>query len=375
MPLFILSLFFAACTSTTLPANGSASVIDTLPVLQFSQGTVPTYFDQLGINMTWATDSLIDGNPELAAGRFRHVRYFQMMEKDFAGATPGSGALAPCADLKNPWSCPERSMRQHLVRVQRLRTMFPEGYVWVAPEVLQDRGWPCKNWTPDELGLNPEAAGYAWAKAALATYGGVGGVILAMTNEEWCAGPERVNAYNAWRRGIIRAHRENPSCQLAIGARHIRSRAWDGNRMPDNVLDVASDVWSYIDSVGGWADYHAHGIVGDRFEPPARASQAEDYRDFFAWSAWLDESYPNIRKAVGEIAYTSSAPGVLPTAVQKRADWATWAELVRQLAEEADIVFLYQIAEHPHPEGAFSGSGVLPDLAEEVEVFAREPRR
>jgi len=246
--------------------------------------------------------------------------------------------------------------------------------IWIAPEVLADRSWPCKGWDVDEMGGDPKEAGYQWAKAALATYGKVGGVVLAMTNEEWCAEAGRTNAYNEWRRGIIKAHRENPSCELAIGARHVRQRQWQGKRMPDNVLDVASDVWAYIDQVGGWADYHAHGIDNGRFLPHDQAAQAEEIRDFYAWSAWLDENYPNIRKSVGEIAYTTSDPGVVASDAEKKADWPTFKSLIKALAVKSDLVFLYQIEDHARPEGAFSGSGVYPALMSEVEALGEEQR-
>ena len=264
-------------------------------------------------------------------------------------------------------------MRQHLVRVLKLRAMFPEGKIWIAPEVLAGRSWPCKGYDAAELGPDPKRAGYLWAKAALATYGPVGNVILAMDNEEWChLDPERVKAYNNWRRGIIMAHRENPSCELAIGARHIRLKNWEGQRLRDHVTDVAPDIWAYVDSIGGWADYHAHGIEGDRFMAPAQAHTATDYRDFFSWSKWLNDHYPGIRKAVGEVAYTSSAPNVVPDAAWKKRDWPTYESLIRRLAQEADMVFLYQITDHPNPEGAFSGSGVFPDLKSEVEALAQK---
>ncbi len=368
----LLCLVSLACTKDNIlqavedkDVPTGVSTTDTLP---------STYGPQLGVNFTWASDQLIDGDPAVAASRYQHVRYFQMMEKDYSNGTPANTLLEPCTDLDNPWSCAETSMRQHLVRVKKLRAMFPQGIVWIAPEVLNNRSWPCKGWTVDELGGDPEEAGYQWAKVAFATYAQVPGVVVAMTNEEWCAEAGRANAYNEWRRGVIRAHRENPSCALAIGARHVREREWNGKRMPDNVLDVSSDIWTYVNSVGGWADFHAHGIENGRFLPHAQAHQAEDYRDFFAWSAWLDTNYPNIKKSVGEIAYTTSEPGVVATAAEKRADWPTYSRLVKQLAGEADVVFLYQIQDHSRPEGAFSGSGVYPELNAEVEALAREVR-
>ena len=347
---------------------------DSLPVL-----TVPsaptTLAPLLGVNVTWANDQRIIGEEDIVDGAVRHVRYFQMMEKDYATGTPASVQLEPCLDLNNPWSCSDNSMKQHLVRVKQLRRMFPEGIIWIAPEVLDNRKWPCKGWSAAELGTDPETAGYRWGQAAFATYGQVPGVIVAMTNEEWCSGAERVNAYNAWRRGIIRAHRENPSCELAIGARHVRARTWKGERMPDNVMDVASDVWSYVEEVGGWADYHAHGIEQGRFLPHDRAHLATDYQDFFAWSQWLDEHYPNIRKSVGEIAYTTSNPDVVATDEQKRADFATYSQLVHRLAQEADLVFLYQLEDHAAAEGAFSGSGIYPALMDSVRSLGNAPRQ
>lgn len=338
-------------------------------------GESPTYAPQLGVCVTLASDERIDGDPTLAAGAFQHVRYFQMMEKDYGDTgTPAGGGPAPCTNYDNPWACPEVSLRQNLVRVQRLRRMFPEGIVWVAPEKLGDNGWPCKNWSVEELGDDPEEAGYRWGSAAFASYGPLGDIVVAMTNEEWCPGEERAAAYNEWRRGVIRAHRENPAAQIAIGARHVRPRMWGGERLNDNVRDVAPDVWAYVDSVGGWADYHAHGIENMRFLPHAEAHTAEDYRDFFAWRNWLQRHYPNIRPAVGEIAYTTSEPGVVATDEEKRADWGTYASLVRGLADEAEIVFLYQIEDHPWPEGAFSGSGVYPTLMDSVRALASSPR-
>ena len=334
-----------------------------------------TYAPMLGVNITWANDQRItDGGERLVDGAVRHVRYFQMMEKDYGAGQPATTALAPCTDLDNPWSCPETSMRQHLVRVKALREMFPEGVIWIAPEVLAGRSWPCKGWTADELGADPEAAGYAWGRAAFATYGQVPGVIVAMTNEEWCPGAERANAYNAWRRGVIRAHRANPSCEIAIGARHVRMKQWQGERLTDHVGDVASDVWTYVDEVGGWADYHAHGIEDGRFLPRTRAAEAADVQDFYAWSAWLDDNYPDIRKCVGEIAYTSSAPDVVATAVQKQADFPTYAGLIRAVAVEADLVFLYQFEDHARPEGAFSGTGIYPALMQPVRQLGQESR-
>ena len=333
-----------------------------------------TYHDKLGVNITWANDGLITGDPTYASTAFRHVRYFQMMEKDFNGRTPASTILNVCDNFDNPWACPSPSMNQHLVRVMKLREMFPDGYIWIAPEVIADRGWPCKGYTAEELGPDPEEAGYQWARVALATYGPAGNVILSMTNEEWCAQGGRAAAYNEWRRGIIRAHVENPSCQLALGASHVRRRQWQGERLPDNVEDVAPDVWSYLNSVGGWADYHAHGLGEDlRFSPHETAHLAHDYADFFPWSRWIDLRYPNIRKAVGEIAYTTSEPDVVATDAQKEADWPTYRRLIEGVAAEADAVFLYQLQDHGFPEGAFSGSGVFPALKDEIEAFGREP--
>lgn len=333
------------------------------------------YHDKLGVNFTWAADSRISGDPTFASQSFKHVRYFQMMEKDFGGATPATGQLAACTNLENPWACPERSMRQHLVRVTSLRAMFPDGYVWIAPEVINGKGWPCKGYTVAELGADPEEAGFQWAQAALATYGPLGNIILAMTNEEWCAEANRPEAYNAWRRGIIRAHRQNPSCQLALGATHTRTRMWNGERMPDNVGDVAPDVWQYLNEIGAWADYHAHGIVDGNFLPHAQAHTAEDYADFFTWNDWVEANYPNIHTAVGEIAYTTSPSGVVATPAQKLADWPTYRKLIEGVAAKADLVFLYQIQDHAYPEGAFSGSGIFPELKAEVEALGRTPIR
>lgn len=329
-----------------------------------------TPYDQVGINITWAHDQLINAADPSGVGKiFRHVRYFQMMEKDYAGGNPGISKILPCTNLANPWACPENSMRQHLVRVKELRAMF-DGYIWIAPEVLAGRGWPCKGWTARELGADPYQAGYEWGRVALATFGTVPGIILAMDNEEWChIDQNRPEAYNEWRRGIIQAHRENPSCELAIGARHVRPKNWENRRLTDNVTDVAPDIWAYIDSIGGWADYHAHGIEGDRFLPRDRAHTATDFRDFFEWSQWLDDNYTGIRKSVGEIAYTSSSPLIVPPPNVKQADWPTLRSLVDTLRKEADLVFIYQIAEHPNPEGAFSGSGVLPELKDSLQAY------
>ncbi len=334
-----------------------------------------TYGAKLGVNFTWAADGRITGDPTYASSAFRHVRYFQMMEKDFAGATPASGQLLPCTNINNPWACPERSMRQHLVRVKALRAMFPRGYIWIAPEVIIGKGWPCKGYSKAELGADPEEAGYQWAKAALASYGPVGGVILAMTNEEWCAEAGRADAYNEWRRGMIRAHKENPSCQLALGATHIRPRQWNGERMPDNVSDVAADVWAYLNEIEGWADFHAHGIEDGHFLSHAQAHTATDYADFFAWNNWVASKHPRIRTAVGEIAYTTNTPGQAPSASTKLADWPTYRKLIERVAAEADLVFLYQIEEQASPEGAFSGSGIFPTLKPQVEELARSPFR
>ena len=120
------------------------------------------------------------------------------------------------------------------------------------------------------MGADIEGAGYQWGRVALATYGPVGGVILAMTNEEWCQEPGRTEAYNEWRRGVIRAHRENPSCELALGATAVRERTWQGERLPDNVCDVATDIWAYLDEVGGWADIHTHVMDANFRLLPAR---------------------------------------------------------------------------------------------------------
>ena len=332
-----------------------------------------TYYDKLGVNMTWGTDQLITGDPTYASSAFRHVRYFQMMEKDYLYDFPVNITLNVC-DVVQPTWCHHHSMKQHLVRVLRLREMYPNGYIWIAPEVLEHKGWPCKGYSVDELGPDPEEAGYQWGRVALATYGPVGNVIIAMTNEEWCPEEGRSDAYNEWRRGIIRAHMENPSCALAIGATHFRERRAGNVRLPDNVRDVADDVWSYVNLMGGWADFHAHGLDENfEFLPHDSAHTARDYHDFFAWKQWLNTYYPNIRTAVGEIAYTTSAPNVLATPEEKRADWATYRKLIRRLADEADLVFLYQIADHEFPEGAFTGSGVFPELKDSVEVFGRVP--
>ena len=368
---FAIALLTLANCSRTSPPRGGAQQAALLRTVPGSDAT--PLRDKLGVNYTWAADKRIvtDDTAQLS-GAFRHVRYFLMTEKDYDGGWPATTTPAPCLNTENPWKCPELSLRQHLVRVLKLRELFPRGYIWLAPEVIGGKTWPCKGWAVEELGNSAEQAGYNWAKAALATYGQVEGVILAMTNEEWCAESGRVEAYNQWRRGFIRAHRENPSCAIAVGARHVRPREWKGERMPDGVGDVAPDVWAYVDSVGGWADYHAHGIEAGKFLPHGRATEATDYADFFAWSAWLDERYPHIRKSVGEIAYTTSEPGQVATDEQKRADWPTYAKLIRGLAAEADLVFLYQIEDHSAPEGAFSGSGVYPALVPQVKALGRQ---
>jgi len=375
---FFSFLFAIACSPDAdplalVPEQGGNTVQDTVPTIVVSENS-ETYGPQLGVNFTWAADSRIDGDPTFASQAFTHVRYFQMMEKDYGDGTPANTILEPCDDLDNPWSCSDNSMKQHLVRVKKLRAMFPNGIIWIAPEVLSERSWPCKGWNEQEMGGDPQEAGYQWAKAAFATYGNVSGVVIAMTNEEWCPETGRTNAYNEWRRGIIKAHRENPSCQLAIGARHVRQRIRNDKRIPDNVNDVASDIWSYIDQIGGWADYHAHGIEDGQFLPHDEAAQAEEIRDFYAWSDWLDENYDNIRKSVGEIAYTTSESGVVATDAEKKADWPTYKRLITDLSAKADIVFLYQIEDHGKPEGAFSGSGIYPALMQEVEALGKESR-
>ena len=376
MTALLLLLASVACRPGALPGVALPGLRDEAPSPNDTIRTpAATYHDKLGVNVTWANDQLITGDPTYASTAFRHVRYFQMMEKDFGGGqTPATATLSVCDNLDNPWACPEQSMRQHLVRVQKLRQMFPEGYIWIAPEVIGGKTWPCKGYTVDELGPDPEEAGYQWARVALATYGPVGNVILAMTNEEWCAEAGRAAAYNEWRRGVIRAHIENPSCQLALGATHVRRRTWQGEQLPDNVADVAADVWSYINLVGGWADFHAHGLGADfRFSPHETAHLAHDYADFFAWCDWLEVRYPDIRRAVGEIAYTTSAPDVVGSDAEKEADWPTYRRLIEGVAAEADVVFLYQLKDHGFPEGAFSGSGVFPALKDEIEAFGREP--
>ncbi len=364
----------AAPEGTVVAADRGASPRDSLSAAPAAK----TYYDKLGVNVTWASDHLITGDPAFASTAFAHVRYFQMMEKDYAGGFPNNTILKPCTDLANPWTCVESSMRQHLVRVVALRRMFPNGYVWIAPEVIGGKGWPCKGYSQAEMGPNPEEAGYQWAKAALATYGAVGNVILQMSNEEWCQESGRVAAYDQWRRGIIRAHRENPSCELALGASHIRTRTWQGSRMPDNVKDIAPDIWAYLNQVGGWADHHAHGIITDKgawhFGKDYDAARVTtDYKDFFDWRDWVKANYPNIRTAVGEVAYTTSEPDVVATPAQKLADWPTYSRLIADLAQEADIVFLYQIEDHPYPEGVFSGSGVFPTLKTSIETLANTP--
>ena len=372
--LLLLLSSLTACTSGVLDWDKLLLLVDadnnpndTL------RAPVETMHDKLGVNMTWATDQLITGDPTYASTAFRHVRYFQMMEKDYAGGTPATATLSVCANMDNPWACPKASMRQHLVRVIKLREMFPDGYIWIAPEVIGGKGWPCKGYTKAELGPNPRQAGYEWGKTALATFGPVGNVILSMTNEEWCAEPGRSDAYNEWRRGIIQAHMENPACMLALGATHRRSRTWQGERLPDNVEDVAADIWAYIDLTSGWADFHAHGLDDDfRFLPHATAHTAQDFADFFDWHAWVKANYPKIRTAVGEVAYTTSAPNVVATDAEKEADWPTYRKLIGRLAEKADVVFLYQIQDHGFPEGAFSGSGVFPALKDEIEAFGKE---
>lgn len=331
-----------------------------------------TIKEKLGVNFTWAADQRITGDPTFVGNAFTHVRYFQMMEKDYGSGTPADTDLEVCTDLANPWSCSSKSMRNHLIRVKSFRSMFPQGIIWIAPEVLKGRSWPCKSWNVQEMGGDPREAGYKWAKVALATYGQVGNIVIAMTNEEWCAGAERAQAYNEWRRGIIQAHRENPSCVIAVGARHIRPKMWQGQRLNDNVNDVAPDVWAYIDSIGGYADYHAHGIVNNQFLSHQNADKAGDYKDYFAWSSWLDEQYPNIKKAVGEIAYTTSPSNVVATPTQKLADWPTYRKLIEGVAEKSDLVFLYQIEDHQSPEGAFSGSGVYPTLIPKIEEMCAQ---
>ena len=387
IPLFSL-LLIVACVPEVLPEqplavpNPTEAPVSVTPeeVAEFDDRlTAPTMadstlFDKLGINFTWAADGRITGDPYYAGTTFRHVRFFQMMEKDYVGGTPSGGPLELCDNLQNPWACPENSMRQHLLRVLNLRKMFPRGSIWIAPEVIGGKGWPCKGFTAQEMGTDIEGAGYQWGRVALATYGPVGGVILAMTNEEWCQEPGRTEAYNEWRRGVIRAHRENPSCELALGATAVRERTWQGERLPDNVCDVATDIWAYLDEVGGWADIHTH-VMDENlvFYPHETALTSPEYLDFFDWSRWVSTRYPNIRKAVGEVAYTTSEPDVVATPEQKLADWPTYRKLIEGLATEADIVFLYQIEDHDYPEGAFSGSGVFPTLKANVQVLGREP--
>ncbi len=366
--LTVFSSLFTACYPEPVPPVETPTAPDEP---EDRPGAEVEIAPKLGVNFTWAADDMIDGDPTLANEAFTHVRFFQMMSKDYLDGPPSQVELEPCTDLDNPWSCPARSPRQHLLRVLELKKMFPDGKIWIAPEVIIGKGWPCKGWNVAELG-DPYEAGYNWAAANLATFGPVGNVILATDNEEWCPETGRAEAYNQWRRGIIQAHRENPSCELALGARHVRERTFGGQVLPDRVFDVSPDVWAYIDEIGGWADYHAHGIENGNFLSRDEAETATDFQDFFAWSAWLDDNYPNINKAVGEIAYTSSKADRIPSDSHKRADWPTYKNLLSQLAVEADQVYMYQIAEHQSPEGAFSGSGVYPALMDSVRAFADE---
>ena len=339
-----------------------------------------TYFDKLGLNITWAHDQRIDGNPAPFEGRFKHVRFFHLMEKDYDGGTPATTDLEVCLDRVNPWSCAPNSLRQNLVRVIELRKMFPGGKIWVAPEVIVAPGrggtsWPAKSWSVDELGPDPELAGYEWAKAALATYGPVGGIILATGNEEWGTSPGRLDAYNAWRRGFVRAHKENPSCELALGASFLRDR--NNPDVDDQVSRIDPGVWAYLNEIGGWTDYHMYALEMQgwpwNFAAPDRVLQNPEYLDFFAFSKWVTDNYPNVKIAVGEIGYTTSPSDVVPTPEQKRADWPTYRLQLENYAPYADLLFLYQYAEHGVPEGVFSGTGVLPELSDSVAAFAKTP--
>ncbi len=358
--------------ATTLNASLFADFAkDSLAAKPVTMATPTIYRDKLGVNFTWAADKLITGDPTFASTAFSHVRYFQMMEKDYNGGNPSNTVLKPCTNIANPWSCHQASMRQHLLRVVKLRSMFPNGYVWISPEVIAGKAWPCKGYTVAEMGPDPEEAGYQWARAALATYGPVGNVILQMSNEEWCQEAGRLAAYDQWRRGIIRAHQENPSCELALGASHVRSRTFNGQRVPDHVTDIAPDIWAYLNQVGGWADHHTYALDDSfHFFPYATAHTAPDVKDFFEWNRWVRTNYPNIRTAVGEIGYTTSPNDVVATPEQKIADWPTFCRLVTYVAREADIVFLYQIEDHAYPEGPFSGTGVFPALKSSIDKLS-----
>ncbi len=340
-----------------------------------------TYFDKLGINITWANAQQIDGNPKPFEGRFKHVRYFHLMEKDYdGGGNPGDTQLEICLNQQNPWSCNPKSMRQNLVRVIELRKMFPDGKIWIAPEVFAIPGgggttWPEKSWPVAALGDDPELAGYNWGKVALATYGPIGGVILATGNEEWGTSPGRLDAYNGWRRGIVRAHKENPSCELALGASFIRDR--HNAAVNDHVSRIDPAVWAYINEIGGWTDYHMYALEMKSwpwyFSAPDRVLQNPEYLDFFDFSKWVTETYPNIKISVGEIGYTTSPADVVASPEQKRADWPTFRLQLENYAPYADLIFVYQYGEHGVPEGVFSGTGMYPELQDSVAAFAKTP--
>lgn len=363
-------------------ASASSPSEDAVQALLRRDGVQGTMLAKLGVNYTLNhSQRLYELPADTFAGAIRHVRFFYPMNRDYNPDSsiraapiyvPATTSLAPCLDGPNPWSCAKVSPQQNMVRVRDLRKVFPSGYVFVAAEVLGGRGYPCKGWSAEEMGPNPRQSGYEWGRVMMASLGQYPGVVLAFTNEEWCkpeSDPGRQDAMNEWRRGVIQAHRENPACQLSIGARHPPGGR-DG--LGSGVDLIAPDIWQYLDDVGGWANVHTHPTENGVMVSSDRVLETGDIARFDEWVAWMKANYPNIRRYVGELSYTSSPFNTTSSIESRREDWSTLERLIKYVADEVEIVFLYQIADQPG-EGAFSGTGIYPYLIDSVRALASEP--
>ena len=337
------------------------------------------YRDEIGVNLTWASDKLVDD--PLGPRLFAHARWYLMGSKDYgapenfpANQTEPPGALV---NVDNVWDGRNGHLRHNAERIVRLLRNYP-GNLFLSHEAVlaphgKRRNWPRKGYTPAELGPDPRARGRELAGAYLKTFellptATQSRVVIAPDNEEWGPEPDRLRAYDQWRAGWLDAHREHlgrgGAVALSTGARTPTDYDWGGQRIAAGIDHYPDAFLSHLNDNGGWVNIHVHDRPGDGYlgDPVSRGVQkVRDLRK------WLDtRGLTDVKIYVGEYSFQSTPSEIAPDEATRRADWDVIVAQLHALHEVADAVLWYQIEDHDGKEGVFTGTSAR----KRAELFA-----
>lgn len=358
--------------NTNEPPSNSTSTVDLVKIRQ-----------RLGLNYTMSNDKFIKADNKEGAQVADHARFFYLIDKDYThGVDQPFGTISICPDIENPWSCSEDSPRANLTRLKALLEMH-KGYVFVAPEIIENRSWPEKHLLPTDLIFedngDPYRVKYNQTSSMLETLhllpeADRKRLVCAMGNEDWTIKHDgfvnRCNqafadAYNDYRH----AHKGEACIGISMSAVHVRKRS----SAKDTIYDFDSSIFELIEEYNGWLDIHPYPInkkaqfqTGTIDEIKAIAS----FADALTLAKWVAENHPGIRLYAGEIGYTSSLSNELPTADQRNEDVLVLQELVLELMQYCWLVFIYQYRDHSGIEPLFGGTGIFPHVEPQMIEFA-----